>query len=228
MNEPNIKMNELFKFLLKKWKVIVSITVILGIISYVYTFFIVVPKYQSSSKLFIGAKITKDDDDNFKISTVDNKVLNMYTEIIKTEVFLNNIIKEKELNTTYQEILSGISIKVNPNVQTISISYTGSNRYEVRDVVQAVSDELVKELEPVIYGQKVQVVQNAYTPNAPISPNKKKNLSIGILLGIIIGCFIETCVFLMNDKVDSEEKLEDIFGLSSLGEIPNNKKYRME
>lgn len=77
MEEQVIRLDELFEALKKRWLMIVTITLIATIISAALSFFVIKPKYEATTKVFIG----KDEGDNQAYN--QNDVL-MYQKLMKT------------------------------------------------------------------------------------------------------------------------------------------------
>ena len=66
----------------------------------------------------------------------------------------------------------------------------------------------------------VWVVEEAPTPEAPVSPNKKRNLMLGLLLGTMGGIGLAFFVEYLDNTVKSPDDAEERFGLPVLGAVP--------
>jgi capsular polysaccharide biosynthesis protein len=56
--------------------------------------------------------------------------------------------------------------------------------------------------------------------DSPSSPNTKKNIAIGGILGIVASAGLVIVMYLLNDTISSEEDVEKYLGLNNLGIIP--------
>ena len=65
------------------------------------------------------------------------------------------------------------------------------------------------------------MTQEARLETSPYSPNVINNTLLGMVIGIVIGIVIALCLEFFNKKINSSEKLEEIYGYPVLGEIPN-------
>jgi capsular exopolysaccharide synthesis family protein len=66
---------------------------------------------------------------------------------------------------------------------------------------------------------KVSTVQNASVPSAPVAPNKKVDIALGLLLGLALGIGIAVLLDVLDTSVKSAEDLEAISESAVLGVI---------
>ena len=66
----------------------------------------------------------------------------------------------------------------------------------------------------------ISIVDRADTPNAPYSPNLKKNLSLSLMLGLLLGAAAAFAREQLDDTFKSPEDLEETLGIPLLGIIP--------
>ncbi len=67
----------------------------------------------------------------------------------------------------------------------------------------------------------VKIVDRALVPEHPISPNKKRNLIVAALLGLILGVGLAFLADFMDNTIKGPEDVEKLTGLGSLGVIPH-------
>jgi len=68
----------------------------------------------------------------------------------------------------------------------------------------------------------LQVISPATTPINPIKPNKKLNIAIAFVLGLMISVFIVFLLEFFDTSVKSADDLQKRTGLTVLGSIPNH------
>lgn len=93
------------------------------------------------------------------------------------------------------------------------------------DTNRQIYDALIKKIREQSVTEQVRtvnvmVVEPAEMPRAPISPNKKRNLLIGILVGLMSGIGLAFFVEYIDNRVKNPEEVEAKFGTSVLGIIP--------
>ena len=202
------------------------ITIGVTLVSVILSFFVIKPKYEATTKLFIGKQEGNKEGDNY-----DNSDVMMYQQLMKTyaELATTSDLVTKALDEAHisynQEDLKGIlsNIKANPgtDTQVLNLSFKGGNPEEVLKVIDAVTDEFITESKELIPNGNVQVIQKAQLPESPISPNKKLNVVIGFVLGLIIGIGLALLLEYLDNTFKSRDDLEKTLGLPIIGTIPD-------
>jgi tyrosine-protein kinase Etk/Wzc len=66
----------------------------------------------------------------------------------------------------------------------------------------------------------VEIIDPAFTPRTPIKPNKKKNLTLGLVLGLMLGAGAAFFLDYLDDTVKDADGVRDHLGVPVLGIIP--------
>lgn len=78
MKEENINISEIFEALKKRYKMIIGITLAFTIIAGIISFFVIKPKYEVTTKLFIGKQESKTEQYNSNDVMMYQKLLQTY------------------------------------------------------------------------------------------------------------------------------------------------------
>jgi polysaccharide biosynthesis transport protein len=76
------------------------------------------------------------------------------------------------------------------------------------------------ELEKALRTEKTSIVQPAGVPGSPSSPKVKRDVIVGLLIGLILGLGLAALLERIDRRVRSIEELEQVFGLPALAKIP--------
>lgn len=224
MQEENLKIEDILYSLKNRWQMIASITLIAIILSSVISFFLIKPKYEASTKLFVG-KETSDDDKNSNYSSSDvqmyQNLLKTYVDVIKTNDLIENAIKDTNINKSADEINANLTAEALTSTQIITISYKSTDKNEAKDVVDAVSKAFVKKCSSLIKNANVQIVETVRLPEQPVSPNKKLNIAIAGVLGLIIGIGLALLLEFLDNTFKDKDQVEKSLELAVLGAIPD-------
>lgn len=221
--EETVSLDEIFQLLKKKWALIVSM-MILGIItSTAITLFLMTPKYSAETQLIVQ---TKNADANINTDKINSNLLliNTYKDLIKSpsviEKAKDKLEKSGMANITEDYLTSAVSVEQNQNSQLFSIKAVTSDPTESAAVANTVSEVFQEEAVKMTETSKISIASKATPNNKAVSPNKKVNIAIGAVLGLIVGVMFALLGELLNRTVRSEEFVTDTLGLPILGVLP--------
>ena len=91
-----------------------------------------------------------------------------------------------------------------------------ANRVVYESLTSSIKKEGVTEQSQSV---NIWVIKNASLPGAPSKPDKKRNLALGLLLGLMSGIGCAFLIEYLDNTVKSEKDLENRYGLTVLGAI---------
>lgn len=189
--------------------------------SLILSFFIIKPKYEASTKFFIGKEDAEGNQDYSANDIIMYQTLmKTYSEIIRTPDILLSSMEKSKINSTIEQEQNKLTVVAVANTQILEVSYRSFDPNEARDFVYNLTSEFIKVSKEIVPNGNIKVVQKVILPEKPVSPNKKINVLIGGLCGIILGL---TTIFLIerfDNTIRSKEELEKELGIPTIGTIP--------
>ncbi|MBE6059370.1 MAG: capsular biosynthesis protein [Clostridium sulfidigenes] len=223
MDEQVIRLDELFEAFKKRWLMIVSITLIATIVSAAVSFFVIKPQYEASTKVFIG----KDEGENQSYSQNDvlmyQKLMKTYSEAIKTKDLISRGLKGTSINLEAKDVLDNLTVVTLADTQILQIKYKSKNPQEAKTVIEVVSDEFIKTSKDLVPNGNIQVIEAVELPEKPVSPNKKMNIAIAFLLGLMVGVGLAFLLEFLDNTFKNKDQLERELEIPVLGSIPTVK-----
>lgn len=187
MEDQLISIEEIIKILKKRRKIIVIITLLSTLASVVLSFFVIEPKYEASTKLFIGKETTEANQSYSQSDVIMYQTLmKTYCEVIKTNDLILKAAKEANINLNAEEVLENLSVITIADTQILEVSFKSENAKEARDLIEEITKEFIKISKELFPNGNVKVLQQVSLPEKPVSPNKIINISIAFLLGLIV------------------------------------------
>lgn len=211
--EDVIDLMELFHVLLRRWYVILICGLLGAAAAFGYTKIRIVPQYEASSMIYI----LEASDINLSLSkqlTVD------FATLAKSRPVVEKVIDELELNATYEQLVSTITIANPSDTSILKISVRNPDPELACEISNAMSDSTAERVASVMMTDKPSKVEDAVVPKYPVSPNMKKNVMMGGMFGIVVMAGILVVMYLMDDRIKSEEDIERYLGLTTLASIP--------
>jgi len=234
MEEMDLQIQDVFRILKNRWKIIVGIATAITLFVAVMSFFVIKPVYEVNTKVFIGkdevngAKYTNDDVkyDNNDVQMYQ-KLLKTYSELIKTKDLIRNAINNNNLNITPIEVINVLKITPSADTQILQVSYQNTDNILAKEVLVNVVSEFIKETKELIPNGTVKVIESAELPQDPISPNKVKNIGLAFLVGLMMGIMTALLKEYMDDTFKTKEQTEKTMEMPVIGMILyEDKNYR--
>lgn len=223
MEEQVIRLDELFEALKKRWLMIVTITLIATIISAALSFFVIKPKYEASTKVFIG----KDEGDKQAYNQNDvlmyQKLMKTYSEAIKTKDLVSRSLQGTSLELKPEDVLANLTVSPVTDTQILQIKYKSNNPQEAKVVIQELTDEFIKTSKELVPNGNIKTIEEVQLPENPISPNKKMNIAIAFLLGLMVSVGLAFLLEFLDNTFKSKEQLERELDIPVIGVIPTVK-----
>lgn len=217
-DEVEIDLKELFFELLNNWVMIAISTVLVAMIAFCISKFIIVPQYQSTSELYVVGSA------NSIASLVDLQtganLTNDYIVVVKGRPILEQVIENLELDETYQALSGKVTLNNPSNSRILQITVTDEdpNRAKaIADEIAVVSSDYIKTM---MNQEKPTIISYGYADGAPVSPNIMMNTVLGAAIGAFLAMAIVIISYLLNDTIMSAEDIEHKLGMNVLGTLP--------
>ena len=221
MEEEVIDLREYFSIIKKKWYIMAILCVICVAISSVYSFFIAKPVYQAETTLIVktekveGTNTVSSD----QIKTTQQLAVT-YGEIIKSRKVLEDVIKNLHLKESYGSLSSKISVSTVTDTQIITVSVQDTDNDNAAKIANEIQTVFKEEAIRIADANGVEVIDKAQVPINPVAPNKKMNILIAGVLGIMVGLFSIFLMEFLNNKMRTPQDIDRTLGLPLLGVIP--------
>ncbi|AXH51529.1 YveK family protein [Clostridium perfringens] len=225
MEENTISLQEIAYALKKRWKLIILITIAATLVSAILSFFVIKPQYEAKAKLFIGKQETQENNAyNNSDVMMYQQLMKTYAELVKTSDLVTKAVKSANLDYNQDEIkgiLNNLTATPSADTQILDLSFKGGNPKEVLKVTEAITNEFISESKELIPNGNVQVIQKPQLPEHPVSPNKKLNILIAFVLGLMVGIGVVLLMEYLDNTFKSREELEKTLDLPIIGAIPD-------
>lgn len=221
MEEQVISLSEIFEALKKRWVMIVAITLTATLISGLVSFFVIDPVYETSTKVFIG----KEENDETAYNTNDiqmyQKLLQTYAQAIKTRDLVGRAIDNLSYDLQENNVIGALTVTPVTDTQILQINYKSKDPKEAKDVLKSVTQEFIKTSKELVPNGNVKVIEEVQLPENPVSPNKKMNIAIAFLLGLMVSVGLVFLLEYLDNTYKNKEQLEKELDIPVLGAIPD-------
>lgn len=224
MNEMEVReinIYEIFEVLKKRWLLIVSITLVATLISIILNFFIIKPVYETSTKVFIGKEENNLEGYNSNDIQMYQKLLQTYAETIKTKEVIKAAINNVNADLTVKGIKESLVITPVSDTQILQIKYENKNPEIAKEILENITNEFIILAKELVPNGNVRVIEFVELPEEPVSPNKKMNITITFLLGLMVSVGLVFLIEYLDNTFKNKEDLESELDIPVIGVIPS-------
>lgn len=220
MDEQVISIGEIFESLKKRWLMIVAITIAAAVAAGIFSFFIIKPQYEASTKVFIGKEEGSDQAYNQNDVAMYQKLMKTYSETIKTKDLIDRALDKTNTELTAQDVLANLTVVPVADTQILQIKFKGLDKVEVKNVLDSITAEFIETSKTLVSNGNIRILETSEVPEKPISPNKVMNIAIAFLLGLMVSIGLCFLLEFMDNTFKNKEQLERELDIPVLGVIP--------
>lgn len=233
----NVTIQRIVGVLLHRIKFIILATVVMGLLFFMYSRFVIAPMYSTSTMIYVqnysssqresandkNSTTKKADDDTTK-KTTNEENQKIYPADISASANLAEICVTLFKNSDEMTALyDGCTVNVDVADGTffITITVDGTDAQKCANVANQLAEKAAEVYNSKFsYGQ-IGTLRQAKVPSAPYAPSNTKNMLIGAAIGLIASCLISILIELIDTTIKSEDDIQDIYGIPIFAEIPD-------
>lgn len=224
-NENIINIGEFINILRIKWFKIFLSGVLVALLSFCYFNFFVTEKYSASAQLFIDIrKVSSEGKDTYIDAShimAAKELASTYTYIIETNVVLENVINELDLDMSQGALASKISVSIIEDTPVLKLSVIDEDRTRAYKIVSKIVEIAPEIINAKIDSGKLVSIDNPTVSSSPVSPNVMRNTAIAFVIGVCTSCAFFMFLRMIDNKIKSPEDIQRILDMPFLGTIPS-------
>lgn len=189
-----------------------------------YTKMMITPQYTATSMIYILGQTTSIS--SITELQVSSELTADFTIMAKSRAVINGVIKEMNLDMSYDELKSSVNVSNPTDSHILQIEVTNPDPKMAKDISNAMANAVADNVASVMVTDKPSIAEKAVTPKSPSSPNLMKNTAMGGLVGAVIAMGILVVRYLMDDTIKTEEDIRKYLQINTLASVSLEKKRR--
>lgn len=221
-----IDLAKLMRYYFSHWKAILTSGIVLAAIAFLYTFFMVTPLYSASVTVYVNNMKGAQSMDMITGGNLSaaQQLVTTYVNIIKSDTVLKKVIETGNLNCQPNAIRKIMTAKQIDDTGMFRVSISHSKPEVAAHIANTIADVAPKIISEFVEGSSTKVIDYAQVPERPYTPNYKKNIVLGAVLGVILMAGLLTLQYLFDMRLQDEDDMRMYFSAPVLGAIPEFEK----
>lgn len=224
--EDTIDLYELFLELKKRWKLITVVTVLTTVIATVFTLFVATPMYASTAVLYMKANGETTNETLQDIQTA-NQLTEDYQELFMSRSVVEDVIKAEKLDMTVKQLSNLVTVTNPSSTHLLKITVEYDDADKAADIANAFV-KYGKDKVGNLIDKEISLVDEAIPEYEKVSPSNTKNVLIGFLAGFVLSCGYIIVKSLVDDRLNSNDKIERVLGLNVLATFKEDSALKMD
>lgn len=220
-----IDLKRLFELAIARIRLIIFVVFVFTVSAFLVSKFVMTPMYTATATLYVNSNKTTVSQ-NITINDIDTgrELVSLYSEFIESDTVLEQVAatvsNETDMPFTAADIRGMISSGGVNETALMAVTATSPSPEISQIIANAVADIAPDRITEFMDGSSVKVVDYAKLPEAPSSPNVKKNTAMGFMLGVVISLGVIFLMELMDTRIKNEEDLKKLVEYPVIGIIP--------
>lgn len=181
-----------------------------------------VPQYASTATLYIlrqaDSATASDANSDFSLAL---KVVNDCTYLLKSHTVLDEVISSLNLNMEYEDLYDCVSTSNPEDTRILEVTVKADSPEMAKRIVDRICTIGSKCIEDAMGFQQVNLYELGTTDPAPCNRTRLRTFVFAGIIAAIVIYIVFLMIFLLDDRIKTDEDVERYLGLSILGNIPN-------
>jgi len=217
--EETISLQEIFDVLKKRLSLIVVMTIGVAIIAALVSFLLITPMYESNAQFIVNESTKSDQQLSQNDIRTNVELINTYKVIIESQAILDDVVTELNLDMTAAQLANKITVSSAENSQVVNIKAQDEDPSMATQIANTTMFVFQEKLPELMNVDNVHTLSEAIDKTTPISPNKKLNIAIGLVLGLMIGVGIAFLLEYLDTTIRTNDDITKHLEVPILGVI---------
>lgn len=203
----------------RKW-IIIGITLLAIIVSALVSFFVLDPVYETSTTIIVGRSNDSEQAIEYNDIMLNQKLVDTYSVVVKSKTVLTEVVENLKLVERPEQLKDKVSVSPVSDTEIIEIKVQDVDPKLATDIANNLAEVFMENITELMKIDNVQIIDQAEVPRNPIKPNKKLNVLIAAVLGVMVGLGVVFLMEYLDNTFKSANDVERHLDLPIIGVIP--------
>ena len=220
-----IDLKELIGLFWDKKSTIILLVAIFMVLGFIYTSFIVVPKYSSFTTLVLAQSPSAVEGETSSITTTDitlnSKLISTYSKLVQSKTVIRQVIANLGIDEAEEEsIRKNVSVSAEEDTEILKIIVTNKEPQKAADIANEMVVVFAEEVKRLYGIDNVNTVDKAEADKEPSNINHTKTIIIFGAIGFVLAAGYIFVVFMLDNSIKTQEDIEKSMHIPVLANIP--------
>lgn len=183
--------------------------------------------YRANTQLIINIPAAREVQEALQGFQLSSQILASYAQVATSRSAAARVVAELDLADSPTAIQRRLSAEPIPETLLMTISAEASEPDQARRIADATASvfvDIVADLEGGAAGAiEPRIIDTAQTPNRPVSPRPRRDLTVGALLGLFVGVGLAALLESLDRSVRAPGEAARLAGAPILAMVPKRK-----
>lgn len=217
-----IDLKELMLIFWEKKVTIILLMAIFMVVGFIYSSFLVVPKYASSTTLVLAQSTSGDETGEITTTdvTLNSKLISTYSKLIESSKVTRQVISNLGISDSEDSIRNNVSVTAESGTDIIKITVTHTDPEKAADIANEMAVVFADEVKRLYGMDNINTLDPAEADSIPANVNLTKTMIIFGAIGFIIAVGYIFVLYMLDNSVKSQEDIEKSMNIPVLANIP--------
>ena len=215
-----IDIKDLWKVFLDCVWIMIAAAIAVMLAMFIYIKITYVPMYEATASIYIlkteGERSTGTSDFQVALVVVDD-----CTYALKSHAVLDKTIEDLGLNVKYKTLYNRISVSNPKGTRFLKVTAQARSVDEAKMIVDSVCENGIERIQIAMDGKQANIFEYGVKNENPSNRTRIRYYLIAGVAAAVVVYIIFLAIFLLDDSIRSDEDINNVLGLTVLGDIPN-------
>ena len=231
VGSTDIDLYYLIKVIKKWWKLIITLALAAALVSGLYSYYVLKPVYRASTLLMVTVaseklqvstqQLNRNNQDNDN-PTAPMPVLTMNTYLgqLESEVVMKRVVEGTGIpGLSIGALMSMTDASIVKDSNLLTLEVENNDPVIAARIANAIAEQYLKLMDELMFSSVV-VISPANVPAGPIKPNKKMNIALAFLIGLMISVLLAFLLEFLDNTLKTVDDIDQVLDLPVLAVIP--------
>lgn len=220
-----MELQDYLRVLRKRW-LLISVIALLTLAAAALATVLTPKVYSAQTQFFVSTSGGDTSTQLLQGSTFTQQRVKSYSQLIETPKVLGPVVDKLKLQSTPDQLAGQVSATVPLDTVLIEVTVTDHSPQQAALIAKTLGEQFpttIEDLEKVAPGQpspvKVTLVREPQASTTPISPQPRRNLALGLVLGLLLGLGAALLRDMLDTTIKSPRDLEGVTDETVIGTI---------